>query len=106
MELSEIYAKLQTLGLPVAYMKFNTPQTLPFVVYREADTDIQGADDYNLYRDVTIVIELYSDRKRLDLERQIEELFRSVPLRKEADTYIKDEDMFMTAYSFDTIQKI
>ena len=36
MELSEITAKLKTIGIPVAYMKFSTPQKLPFMVYYES----------------------------------------------------------------------
>lgn len=106
MELDEIFAKLKTLGIPVAYLKFNKPQTLPFMVYYEANTEIKGADTYNLYREVTINVELYCDKKTPELERQLEELFRDRELDKEADIYIKDEDMFMTSFSFDTIQYI
>ena len=105
MELSEIYTRLLTLGIPVAYLKFDKPQKLPFAVYYESDTGIKGADGYNLYRESTIVIELYSAAKNMNLERQIEELFREKELTKAADTYLKDENMFMTAYYFDNINK-
>lgn len=106
MELNEIYEKLCTLGMPVAYLKFNKPQKLPFIAYLEAGTEIQGADNYNLYRRTVIRIELYSEKKNPELERKIENLFRSVEIEKDGDTYLKEENMFMTVFSFETIQKI
>lgn len=106
MELSEIKTKLDTLKIPVAYLCFKKPQPLPYVVYYESGTDIKGADNYNLYRDVTINIELYCEKKQPQLERQLENLFRDREITKTPDTYIKDENMFMTAFSFDTIQYI
>ncbi|MBR4627784.1 MAG: hypothetical protein IKO47_08815 [Ruminococcus sp.] len=104
MELDEIYARLNTLGIPVAYLKFNKPQSLPFAVYYEAGTDIKGADGYNLFRDVTVTVELYCEKKQPQLERQIERLFREYEIVKSSDIYIEDEDMFMTSFTFDTIQ--
>lgn len=106
MELSEIYTKLCTLGLPVAYLKFDRPQKLPFIAYFEAGTEIQGADGYNLYRRTEIRIEFYSEVKNPELERKIENLFRNVEIEKDGDTYLKEENMFMTIFSFETIQKI
>lgn len=106
MELTEIKSKLDTLKIPVAYMRFNKPQSLPFAVYYESGTDIKGADNYNLYRDVTITIELYTEKKQPAIERQLENLFRDTEIHKSSDTYIKDENMYLTSFEFDTIQSI
>ncbi len=106
MELTEVLEKLNTLGIPVAYYKFNTPQKLPFVVYHEDGASIEGADKLNLYRRVDIAIDLYSDKKELSIEKQIEDLFSDIPLEKTPDIDIPDENMFMTTYTFETIQKI
>lgn len=106
MELSEIYEKLCTLGIPVAYLQFSKPQKLPFIAYLEAGTEIQGADNYNLYRRTEIRIELYSEKKNPDLERKIENLFRNVEIEKDGDTYLENENMFLTVFSFETIQKM
>ncbi|WP_173328420.1 hypothetical protein [Ruminococcus flavefaciens] len=106
MELTEIKSRLDSLGIPVAYMRFRKPQSLPFAVYYESGTEIKGADNYNLYRDVTINIELYTEKKQPQLERQLENLFRDREIDKSPDIYIKDEDMYMTSFSFDTIQYI
>ena len=106
MELSEITAKLKTIGIPVAYMKFSTPQKLPFMVYQESGSEIVGADNLNLYRRVDITIELYCSKKMPELERKIENLFPDIPIYKESDTYLPDEDMFMITFTFETIQDI
>ncbi len=106
MELNEIYEKLCKLDIPVAYLQFSKPQKLPFIAYFESGTEIQGADGYNLYRRTKIRIELYSEKKNPELERKIENLFRSVEITKDGDTYLKEENMFMTVFSFETIQKM
>lgn len=106
MELQEIYQKLSQLEIPVAYLNFKTPQKLPFCVYFESGAEIQGADCYNLFRNVEIVIELYCKYKNIELERKIEKLFRDCELEKTADTWLKDEEMHMVGYRFETIQKM
>lgn len=106
MSLEEIYEKLCMLGIPVAYLQFSKPQKLPFIAYLEARTEIQGADNYNLYRRTRIRIELYSEKKNPELERKIESLFRTVEITKDGDIYLENENMFMTVFSFETIQKM
>lgn len=106
MSLEEIYEKLCTLGIPVAYLQFSKPQKLPFIAYLEAGTEIQGADNYNLFRRTRIKIELYSENKNPELERKIENLFRTVEIEKYGDTYLNEERMFMTVFSFEAIQKM
>ena len=104
MEFDEIFQKLSSLNIPVAYLKFNKPQQLPFMVYFESSADIQGADTYNLYRQVQITVELYTAQKSPSLERRLENLFRDRPLTKTADAFLDDEKMFVTSYIFEVIQ--
>lgn len=106
MELPEIREKLLTLGIPVAYLQFKTPQAPPYAVYYESDTDILGADGYNLYRDVEITVELYSPKKNPQLERRLENLFREVEIDKAGDTALDGENLIMTVFAFRTIQSI
>lgn len=106
MSLEEIYEKLCTLGIPVAYLQFSKPQKLPFIAYYEEHTVIEGADNYNLFRRTTIRIEFYSEKKDPDFERKIENLFRTVEIEKYKDVYLDDEKMFMTVFEFETIQKM
>lgn len=105
-ELNEIYTRLKTLSIPVAYMKFTKPQTPPFAVYYESGTDIRGADGLNLYRDTSVTVELYTRSKSPALERSIEALFEDVPLDKSADIHISAENLMKTEFTFNTVQKI
>lgn len=106
MELKEIRDRLLSLEIPVAYLRFKSAQKLPYIVYYESDTEIRGADHYNLYRDVEITIELYTEDKDPQLERRLENLFREEEIDKECDTVLEDENMLLAAFSFRTIQYI
>lgn len=106
--ISEIRERLRTLGIPVTYLCFKTPQQLPYVVFYEAGTEIKGADHYNLYRDVEIKIELYASEKTSKLERKIENLFRDTEIEKECDAVIeqKGSNVILTVFAFKTVQYI
>lgn len=103
--LAEIYEKLCTLNIPVAYLSFTQPQSLPFCVYYESGGDIYGADNKNLIERKNITIELYSEKKNPALERQIEDLFSDTELTKQADIWIESEKMIETIYEFEVINK-
>lgn len=103
--LEEVYKKLKTVGIPVAYLKFDTPQELPFCVYYESNTDIRGADNLNMIRQTSITIELYSEEKIPELERKIEALFNDREIIKSEDIYIKDENMIEIVFEIETIDK-
>ncbi len=104
MTLKEIAERLETLEIPTAYLKFNKPQQLPFQVWYEKSAEIKGADNYNLYKECQINAEIYSAARDIYLESRFEAAFRDVELDKFC-TYLKDEEMYMTAYSFNIIQK-
>lgn len=106
MELEEISERLKSLDIPVAYLKFDAPQKLPFCAFFEAEASVEGADNYDLYRRKKIVVELYTKKKDVELERKFEKLFREFELEKAVDTFLKDENMFMAAYTFEIIQKM
>lgn len=105
-ELEEIYSRLKTLGIPVAYIKFTKPQKPPFAVYYESGTDIRGADGLNLYRDTSVTVELYTRSKSPALERGIEAAFADIPLDKSADIFIPAEELMKIEYTFNTVEKI
>lgn len=106
MELSEIYQKLCTVGVPVTYLRFRKPQKLPFIVYYESGSEIRGADGHNMLREVNVTVELYFEVKDITIERKIENLFRNVEITRSPDIWLDDEKMYMTSYSFDTYQFI
>jgi len=81
MTLKEIYAKLQTLNIPVAYDHFETPQIPPFCIYITSD-NLSGADYKNMLRRRAVRIEFYSTIKDEDSETAIEKLFNEYEMSK------------------------
>ena len=105
MKLNEIKDKLQTVGIPVSYLKFPTPQQLPYCVFCVSGQEIRGADQKSMIETLSIAIELYSDKKRTDIETQIESIFDGIEITKNSDVFLPDENMIMTVFEFDTINK-
>lgn len=92
---------LKTLGMPVAYRVFQTPQTLPYIVFFMDDTDNEFADN-SVYKQVnTWQVELYTEKKNPSLERSLEAI---LPPYNKVEAYIDEERMFQIAYSFQMVE--
>lgn len=72
----QIYDLLKTLNIPVAYDHFISDKevSIPFVVYREIDTDTFKADGITYFRPYNFQIELITETKDIALQQAIEEL--------------------------------
>ena len=105
MTLIDVYTRLGTLNIPLAYLAFKSVQNPPYIVYYENGANFHGSDEKNYIKDMNVVIELYSESKDMTLEKQIESLYSDVELNKSEDVWIKDEQLIMTRYEFTTINK-
>lgn len=105
MKIEDIYKKLKTLGLPVAYRCFKDTVAVPYIVYYIAEENIYGADNKNLICERTARIEFYCEIKDYCLEKQIENLFSEFELSK-SEIYISDENLIETVYEFSHTFKI
>ncbi len=105
MRLEDFHNRLNTLGIPVAYRRFKSKPSLPFVCYYVSDEDIYGSDFENLILSQDIKIELYTDKKDIEIEEKINELFHDFELNK-SEMYIADEDLFEVMYSLTNIHKL
>jgi len=105
MKLSEVYTRLGTLNKPVAYLAFKSAQSPPYIVYYENGANFHGSDEKNYIKDMTVVIELYSESKDMATEESIEALFSDVELSKSEDIWIEGEQIVMVTYTFTTINK-
>ena len=96
-----ISTMIQSLGIPYAYYQFpeGTEQATPFICFYFSDTEGVYADNVTYSRHTTLVIELYTDDKRFDLEEQIENLLtqNELPFRR-YESYIDSEQMIMQTY--------
>ena len=104
MTLIDVYTRLGTLNIPLAYLAFKSDQNPPYIVYYESGANFHGSDEKNYIKDMAVVIELYSESKNIALEKQIESLFSDVELSK-IESWIEDENLLMIAYEFTTINK-
>lgn len=96
----ELYKMLKTLGMPVAYFKFNEKKPLPFLVYLQTGTDTFIADEKVYTKEKSFAIEYYFSVKDEEKEEQLEQLLTKTNIKWERteDVYIPEENIFMTTY--------
>lgn len=95
----ELFQLLKSTGLPVTYYEWNNPPSLPYIVYLFRDTSNFGADN-QVYIDIeNFQVELYSDKKDLDSEKLIQDLFNENEIYYEkSEIYIESEEMYQVIY--------
>lgn len=100
MTLADLFTQLLTTGLPVAYDAFpiGAAPALPFICYRETDSDNFAADN-GVYLPVTnIDVELYTANKSPTTEALVETALAGFVWEK-SEEYIPDERMFVITYT-------
>lgn len=80
MKLIELIALLETLNIPIAYHHFKSPQTPPFLIYIDVDSESFIADDTVYHEVVNVDIELYSVERDRALESRIKGLLNSAEI--------------------------
>lgn len=99
MTLEELKQILDKTGLRVAYSHFNKPVDPPFITYLFRYSSNFHADN-TTYRTIDNVdIELYTDKKDILTERELEALLieHELPFYK-YEVYIKDEKLYQIIY--------
>lgn len=104
MTLPELKKILEQLKLPITYIKWAAGQVpaLPYIVYY-ADEDVGFfADDVVYYEGYAVTIELYTEKKDMELEERVKELLRENHIAYETyEDYLETEDMFLKAYEIE-----
>lgn len=97
----ELLAILQTVGLPVAFDHFETPQALPYIAYVPARHNTFAADNVAYYRTTAYSVELYTEYKNPALEEAVEAALTAAGLYYDIDIddYLTTEQMYMVAYT-------
>ena len=99
MTLEEFAARLESTGLPVAYLAFpeeDAPE-LPFLCYLSTGTDTLPADGGVYVQWDLVRVELYTAKKDPALEAKVETALAGFTWTKDS-TWIKEEKCFLTAY--------
>lgn len=98
----ELFTKLKTLNIPVAYDHFESNKEIapPFIVYRETSPDTFKADDITYYRPYDFEIELVTEYKDVALESRIEDLLtnNNIPYDVSGEVWDDDERIFHNYY--------
>lgn len=104
MTYEELVAILESFDLPVAYDHFaegNAPNP-PFICYLNPRDNAFYADDKVYYQSQSIDMEVYTDRKDVDLETRIERILNENNLCFTKDeNWINTEKLYQVVYSVD-----
>lgn len=104
MTLAQINILLKSTGYPVVYVHSSTALTIPFIAY-SATTSERGSDNENLIEELSVRVELYTNKKDLVAERKVKDVLNFTEFGND-ETYIDTEKMFMNVYTFTITQKI
>ncbi len=102
----EVYAMVQSIGLPCEYFEFpdGTAQAPPFVVWFFAtDTDVK-ADNSNYCDKEVLSVELYTKNRDFDTEKAVEAVLTAhgFSYSKEPN-FIESERIWQIAYESEVI---
>lgn len=104
MTLPELVTILKATGYPVAYSHFESTPSIPFITYLEVGSDNMHADNRTYKQIRNINIELYTDKKDLTAEANLESLLDANDLPYETiETYIESEKLFQKVYEIGVI---
>lgn len=104
MTLLELVQILKATGYPVAYSHFPSTPSVPFITYLESTSDNFQADNRTYKRVKIIDIELYTNKKDLTAESNLETLLDANDLPYEIlETYIETEQLFQKIYTIGVI---
>ena len=104
---NEILTFLQETGIPTAYDHFAEGESPdpPFLVFLFPSSDNFSADGIVYQRIDALHIELYSDRKQLDVERRLETVLdRHGFFYEKSEVWIEKERMYEVLYSMQVVR--
>lgn len=106
MTIKEVAQMIDETGLPNAYHHFSkkTAKEPPFICfYYPGDNDFK-ADNINYGRINLLTIELYTDNKDFELEKNVEAvLMQHDMVFAKSEAFISSQKMYMTTYEMEVI---
>lgn len=89
-----------SIGIPIGYMVNPRPGTVPFMVYYGNGSDNLNADNTVYDSKQHWILELYTQKKDIDLEDRIEKIMNEneIVWEKGTETYINDDKVFLIPY--------
>lgn len=102
--MDEIIQMLKETGLPYAYDHFAEGHAAdpPFICYLIPENDNFSADGIAYHKVNVVHIELYTDKKDLDVEKKLEAVMDSHGIFYDrSETWIESEKLYEVLYSFE-----
>ena len=103
--MDEILKMLSEIGLPFAYDHFaegESPEP-PFICYLLPESNNFAADGKVYFKRTAVHLELYTDRKDISVEGQIEKIFDAHAIfYNKSEIWIESERLYEVLYSFET----
>lgn len=98
--LEDLYDLLSELNIPVAYDHFNKAVEAPYIVYRVDHTENFFAENKTYKKNEIIYVELYTIKKDVALEVNLEALFDEYDIAWEIESqeYIDTEKVYQIIY--------
>jgi len=102
--MDELLAILEETGIPFSYHHFaegESPEP-PFICYLLPEDDDFAADGINYYEIDVVQIELYTDKKDLELEHRVQQILNNHGIYYERDeVWISEERLYEVIYYFE-----
>lgn len=99
MTLEYLYNILNKTSLPVAYHHFEEDTKPPYIVYLVDNNDNFMADNKVYKKIININIELYTNKKDIELENKLEDILDENNICYTSnETYIDSEKMYQKIY--------
>ena len=104
MTVEQLAAMLQETGIPFAYDHFaegESPEP-PFICYLLPGSDNFAADGQVYFKINEVRIELYTDKKDVSVEKQVEDALDDQGIfYNKSEVWISEERLYEVAYSFE-----
>ena len=102
--MDELLAILEETDIPFSYHHFaegESPEP-PFICYLLPEDDDFAADGINYYEIDVVQIELYTDKKDLELEHRVQQILTNHGIYYERDeVWISEERLYEVIYYFE-----
>lgn len=93
---------LEVLPFPATHTVFLEEQTAPYLIYTDNDFEFVSADSKTVICRTVIVLELYTKAEQTDEnEEVIENFLDDFTTYEKSRSYISEEQLFVTYYTFD-----
>lgn len=103
MTLTHLAQLLTSLGYDISYYQTKKEFKTPFLLYKETGTNNFGADNKVYKKRRNVEVELYTNKKDLKVEKEIEDLFDTHSIYYDADEFfIESENLFQRIYYITT----